>query len=132
MNPARPVCFQTPMVRASAALVTPSDDDCEESKVSDRTSLAYYIVFSTFQGSESSGHGAHFNGKKVFKLVKRGTRKGAIAEIYYAAGAIGWTVEFSCIFRDGERFTGNAKRVEKLLELCEEDGNGKEEAKVFY
>lgn len=132
MNPARPVCFQTPTVWASAALVTPSDDDCEESKVSDRTSLAYYIVFSTFQGIESSGHEAYFNGKKVFKLLRRGTRKAAIAEIYHTAGAIGRSVEFSCMFRGGERFTGNAKRVEKLLELCEEDRNGKEEAKVLY
>lgn len=132
MDPAQLVSLEMPRVWASAALATPSDDNCEKSEVLNRTSLEYCIVLSTFQASEPFVLGAHFNGKTVFKIVKCGIREEALAEIFYAVAANGWSVEFGCVIREGERFTENAKRVERLLELGKEDGNRKEEARVFY
>lgn len=157
MDPARPVSLETPRVWASAALVTPSDDDVydcekehggdgdvngsdgacavctyEKSEVLDGTSLVYYIVLSTCQASEPFIHGAHFNGKTIFRVVKCGTREGASAEAFYAAGVNGWSVVFSCVLREEERLTENARRVEKLWELGEKDENVKEGARVFY
>ena len=68
----------------------------------------------------------------MFRVVKCGTREGASAEASYAAGVNGWSVVFSCVHREGERFTENARRVEKLRELGEKDENVKEGTKVFY
>lgn len=155
MDPARPVSLETPRVWASAALVTPSDDDVydcekehsrdgnvngsdgacvdctyEKSELLDGTSLVYSIVLSTCQASEPFIHGAHFNGKTMFRIIKCGIREGASAEAFYAAGVNGWSVVFSCVHREEERLTENARRVEKLWELGEKDEN--EGARVFY
>ena len=160
MDPARPVSLETPRVWASAALVTPSDDDVydcgkehntdgeadasetfegacpvctdEKSEALDGTSLVYCVVLSTCQASEPFVHGAHFNGKTMFRVVRCGTREGASAEAFYAAGVNGWSIVFSCVFREGEKVGGKVRRVEELWELGEEDEGVEEGARVFY
>ena len=160
MNPARPVSLETPRLWASAALVTPSDDDVhgcgndhrekgdangsetfegicpvrtgEKREAVNGTSLVYCIVISTYQASEPFVHGAHFNGKTMFRVVRCGTREGASAEAFHAVGTNGWSVVFSCVFKEGVMFSGRVKRVEELWELGEKDDEAKEDARVFY
>ncbi|KAF1980136.1 hypothetical protein BU23DRAFT_594464, partial [Bimuria novae-zelandiae CBS 107.79] len=122
---ARPVSLETPRVWASAALVTPTDDDVydcatghtlantgaapfsgacptctdEKTEALEATPLTYYVVLATCQASEPFVHGAHFNGTQIYKLVKCGSRDAAAAEAFYAAGVNGWSVVFSCAVR---------------------------------
>lgn len=157
LEPARPVSLETPRVWAGAALVTPSDDDVydcgrehgngegegetfegacpvctdEKSEALDGTALVYCVVLSTCQASEPFVHGAHFNGKAMFRVVRCGSREGASAEAFYAAGVNGWSVVFSCVMREGENFGGDMRRVEELWELGEED-EVDEGVRVFY
>lgn len=146
-NP-RPVSLETPRVWAAAALTTPTDDDVyecdaghvrepgytgschqctdEKSESLDSTPLVYCIVLSTCQASDPFIHGAHFNGKKVYKLIKCGSREGAAAEAFYAAGVNGWNVAFSCVLRVGEDFedrSGPVERVEELWSLADDAEN---------
>jgi hypothetical protein len=154
VDPARPVSLEMPRLWVTAALATPIDDDVydcgkhgrdvngsdgacpvctkEKSEILNGTSLVYCIVLSTYQASEPFVDGAHFNGKEIFKVVKCGTRERASAEAFYATVLNGWSVELSCVLREGEMLTKNAKRVEKLWELGEEDAIVKEGARVFY
>ncbi|KAF2181480.1 hypothetical protein K469DRAFT_691967 [Zopfia rhizophila CBS 207.26] len=111
-------------VWASPALTIPMDDD----------DLVYYIVLSTWHASDSFVHGAHFNGRQIYNLVKCGSREAAAAEAFYAAGVNGWNVAFSCVVRMGETFsdrTGAAERVEELWNLGE-DGKDDTTVRVFF
>ncbi|KAI8931198.1 hypothetical protein NX059_011548 [Plenodomus lindquistii] len=142
---ARPVSLENPRVWASAALVTPSDDniyECtakhdtignytgicstcteEKSEALESTPLVYYVVLSTCQASDPFVHGTHFNGKQIYKLVKCGSREAAVAEAFYAAGVNGWSVAFACVTRLGEDFDerfGDVEKMDHLWELSEE------------
>ncbi|KAF2181246.1 hypothetical protein K469DRAFT_729439 [Zopfia rhizophila CBS 207.26] len=139
---------------ASPALTTPMDDDiynctaghsldgdytgachqCTDEKSEAEQDLVYYIVLSTWQASDVFVHRAHFNGRQIYKLVKCGSREGAAAEAFYAAGVNGWNVAFSCVVRMGETFgdrTGAAERVEGLWNLGE-DGKDNTTVRVFF
>ncbi|KAF2844577.1 hypothetical protein T440DRAFT_548246, partial [Plenodomus tracheiphilus IPT5] len=142
---ARPVSLENPRVWSSSALTTPTDNDIydcalghaindeysgvcgqctdEKSEALENTPLVYYLVLSTCQASDPFIHGAHFNGKQIFKLVKCGSREAAAAECFYAAGFNGWNVAFSCVMRLGEDFEekyGDVEKVDDLWRLAEE------------
>jgi len=154
-NP-RPVSLETPRVWASSALTVPTDDDVfdcnaghevddnfsgacgqctdEKSEALDATPLVYYLVLSTCQANDPFIHGAHFNGKQIYKLVKCGSRDAAISEAFYACGVNGWSVAFSCIMRADETFEEgevNVKRVDELWMLGE-DHEEEDTVRVFY
>lgn len=138
---ARPVSLETPRLWASSALVTPTDDDIydctaghsctlgdtlagpcstctdEKSEALDGTPLVYYVVLSTCQANEPFLHGAHFNGRQIYKLVRCGSREAAAAEAFYAAGVNGWTVSFSCAMRANDVLSPGEERIKKLDEL---------------
>jgi hypothetical protein len=158
LHNARPVSLETPKVWASAAMTTPKDDDvfecvadhrvddgyndsgtchqCTEAKSEalESTPLVYCLVFSTCQASDPFIHGAHFNGRQIYKLFKCSSREAAVAEAFHAAGVNGWSLAFSCVKKlDGnseERF-GPAKKVNQLWMLAEEEHDEKT-VKVFY
>ena len=157
---ARPVSLETPRVWASAALVTPTDDDiyectaehpidndytgsctqctCEKSEALDNTPLVYCLILTTCQASDPFVHGAHFNGRQIYKLVKCGSREAAVAEAFYAAGVNGWNIAFSCVMKLGHDFDEapiNAKveRAEHLWQLADEgEDEDAAKVKVFY
>jgi hypothetical protein len=158
LHNARPVCLDRPKVWASAAMTTLKDgnvfecvakhrvDDgyadsgtchqCTEanSEALESTPLIYCLVFSTCQASDPFIHGAHFNGRQIYKLFECGSREAAVAEAFYAAGVNGWSLVFSCVKKlvdnSEERF-GPAKKVNRLWLLAEEE-HGEKTAKVFY
>ncbi|OCK73970.1 hypothetical protein K432DRAFT_311667 [Lepidopterella palustris CBS 459.81] len=149
-----PLTVPVPRVWASAALTTPTDDDIydclaghsvdedfagachqctdEKSEALDRSSLVYYLVLSTFQGSVLNTAGS---GKAIYRIVKCGRREAAAAEAFYAAGVNGWNVVFSCVTKDGEGFAEcRGKEVDRLENLWRfvdnvEDGG---KMRVFY
>jgi hypothetical protein len=151
----RLVSLETPRVWAAAALTTPTDDDIydctadhsvesgmgacyactnEKSDAIDTTPLVYYIALSTCQASDFYIHNANFNGKHIFKLVKCGSREAAAAEAFYASGANGWNIVFSCVMRLGETFderSGPVERVDELWKLAE-DAEDDTTIRVFY
>ncbi|ORX94641.1 hypothetical protein BCR34DRAFT_629171 [Clohesyomyces aquaticus] len=154
-NP-RPVSLETPRVWASAALTTPTDDDIydcsaghsvdgeytgacaqctdEKSDALDATPLLYCLILSTSQASDPFIHGAHFNGRQIYKLVKCGSREAAAAEAFYASGVNGWNVTFSCVLRVGETWeerSGAAERVNELWNLAE-DAESESTIRAFY
>lgn len=156
LDNARPVSLETPRVWAGPALTTPADDDIydcdaghsleedfagacpqctdEKSEALDSTPLVYCVVLATCQASDPFIHGAHFNGKQIYKLVKCGSRDAAISEAFYACGVNGWSVAFSCVMRGDETFEqrgGNAKRVSELWMLSENDTEA-DGVRVFY
>jgi hypothetical protein len=155
LRDARPVSLETPKIWATAALTTPTDDDVyecaaghaiedgyadichqctdEKSKALESTPLVYCLVLSTCQASDPFIHGAHFNGRQIYKLVKYGSREAAVAEAFYAVGVNGWNIAFSCVMKLGENFekrSGKVKRVEKLWMLAEPKET--EVDRVFY
>lgn len=143
----RPMVTEMPRVWASAALVTPMDDDIydcaaghttedglsaacttctdEKSEALEATSLVYNMVLATYQaGQPPYVMGNHFNGTKVYKLVRCGSREAAAAEAFYSASVNGWNVVFACVTRADdalEGFEGKIKRVEDLWMLGEDD-----------
>ncbi|KAF2125085.1 hypothetical protein P153DRAFT_120294 [Dothidotthia symphoricarpi CBS 119687] len=156
---ARPIGLETPRVWASAALTTPTDDDVEtctaghaaDARISescqqcvndraealDNTSLVYCLVLSTCQASDPYVHGAHFNGRQIYKLVKCGSREAAVAEAFYAAGVNGWSVVFSCVMRFGEDVfstTGTTEKVDELWTLTKDNEIGVADGsvRIFY
>lgn len=152
---ARPVSHENPRVWASSALVTPIDDDMactanhsiksnysgacdacrdEKSEALKNTPLVYYLILSTCQASDTFIHGAHFNGKQIYKLIKCGSREAAVAEAFYAAGVNGWNVAFSCVMRLGEGFDERCGHVEKAKALWQLSKKPTDEdvIKVFY
>ncbi|KAI4690460.1 hypothetical protein J4E81_007614 [Alternaria sp. BMP 2799] len=157
LHNARPVSLETPKVWASAAMTTPTDDDifecvadhpvddgydtgtchqCTEAKSEalESTPLVYCLVFSTCQAADPFIHGAHFNGRQIYKLVKCGSREAAVAETFYAAGVNGWSLAFSCIMKLGDDFEercGTAKKVNVLWMLAEDEADEKI-VKIFY
>ncbi|KAF2035096.1 hypothetical protein EK21DRAFT_54635, partial [Setomelanomma holmii] len=141
---ARPVSLETPKVRASRALTTPTDDDvydctaghtidggyavtchqCSEQKSEalDKTPLEYRLIMTTCQASNPFIHGAHFNGRQIYKMTRHGSREAAVAEAFYAVGVNGWNVAFSCVTRGREGFEerdGIIERVDELWYLAE-------------
>ncbi|CAG5190075.1 uncharacterized protein ALTATR162_LOCUS12123 [Alternaria atra] len=153
---ARPVSLETPKVWASMAMTTATNDGifectaghviddgyagtCHEctdatSEALENTPLVYCLVFSTYQASDPFIHGAHFNGRPIYKLVKCGSREAAVAEAFYAAGVNDWSLAFSCVTKLGEDFEerpGTAKKVNELWMLAEEEDDVKT-IKVFY
>jgi hypothetical protein len=154
---ARPVSLETPRLWASRALTAPTDDDvydctaghtidggytgtchqCSEEKSDalDETPLVYCLIFTTCQASTPFVHGAHFNGRQIYKMIKCGSRAAAISEAFYATGVNGWNVAFSCVMRVGEDFeerSGKATPVEELWMLAEEEEEESEHVRVFY
>ncbi|KAF2877651.1 hypothetical protein BDV95DRAFT_154345 [Massariosphaeria phaeospora] len=154
-NP-RPVSLETPRVWLSPVFTTPTDDDIydcvaghsleddytgpchsctdEKSEALDATPLVYYLVLSTCQASEPFIHGAHFNGKQIYKLIKCGSREAVAAEAFFAAGVNGWNIVFSCVMRMGETFEerrGNLSRVDELWQLAETEEDA-EAVRAFY
>jgi len=152
---ARPVSLENPRVWASAAIVTPADDNvfecavghacsqfsgicgtctAEKAEVLEGTPLVYYLVLSTCQASDPFVHGAHFNGKQIYKLVKCGSREAAVAEAFYSAGINGWNVAFSCVMRLGEDFDERCGDVEKMEDLWQlgEDATDEDCVRAFY
>jgi hypothetical protein len=110
--------------------------ECTDAKSDalESTPLVYCLVFSTCQASDPFIHGAHFNGRQIYKLVKCGSREAAVAEAFYAAGVNGWSLAFSCVMKLGEDFeerSGTAKKVNELWMLAEEE-NDEKTIKVFY
>ncbi|CAI6337449.1 unnamed protein product [Periconia digitata] len=149
-------CLQNPRVWAAPSLTTPTDDDIydctaghtgsdedmgactqctdDKSEALDRTPLCYNLVFATDSGQIGIYPSDGSSGDKVFKLVKCGSREGAIAEAFYSAGANGWSLVFSCVMRAGETFAERwGAKVEKVDELWELSEEGKEGVvRVFY
>jgi hypothetical protein len=153
---ARPVSLETPKLWASRAFTTPRDNDVynctaghttdsgntntchqcsmEKSEALKDTPLLYCLVLTTFQASNPFVHGAHFNGRQIYKIVKCGSREAAATEAFFAAGANGWNVAFSCVMRLGEDFEerfGKVTPVEELWMLAEEEED-KNVVRVFY
>lgn len=143
---ARPVSLETPRVWVSSPFVSPTDDDiydctaghnvddafsgacptCTDEKCEalDATPLVYYVVLATCQASEPFIHGAHFNGRQIYKLIRCGSRESAAAEAFYAAGVNGWSVVFSCVMRADDALEGaegKIKRVDELWMLGEDE-----------
>jgi len=154
---ARPVSLETPKIWASRALTTPADDDVyhctsghsidggyagtchqcseEKSEALEKTALVYWIVFTTYQASNPFVHGAHFNGRGIYKLVRCGSREAAITEAFYAAGVNGWNVAFSCVTRLDETFdecSGRIQKVDQLWMLADSEEEDQETLRVFY
>ncbi|OAG04002.1 uncharacterized protein CC84DRAFT_1177917 [Paraphaeosphaeria sporulosa] len=153
---ARPVSLETPRIWASAALVTPSDDDIfdctaghtlddafsgacptctdEKSEALDGTPLVYYVVLSTCQASEPFIHGAHFNGRQIHKLFRCGGREAAVAEAFYASGVNGWSVAFSCVMRADDELEGGEGKIKRVDELwmLGEDEEDDDCTRVFF
>jgi hypothetical protein len=154
-----PVSLYTVSVWATRALTTPTNDEvyqcasehnvdggyvgtCQQcskdkSEVPDETALAYWLVFTTFQAKIPFIHGAHFNGRAIYKLSRCGSRKAAIAEAFYAAAFSGWSLAFSCVTRLDEEFdecSGMIKEVSELSELSKlkEDKEDVKTVRVFY
>ena len=150
-----PMNLPVPKVWASAALITPTDDDIydciaghsvdaefagachrctdEKAEALEKCSLVYYLVLSTFQAFDNIYRGttsATGTGKTIYKVVKCGRREAAASEAFYAAGVNGWNVVFSCIRREGD--TG--KKVTKVDELWRmaEKPQDEQELRVFY
>jgi hypothetical protein len=69
-------------------------------------------------------------------MVQCGSREAAMSEAFYATGANGWSIAFTCAVRLGEGFddeNGNAQRVEKFGKLAEEDVHQDDDTvRVFY
>ncbi|KAF1946920.1 hypothetical protein EJ02DRAFT_393389 [Clathrospora elynae] len=153
---ARPVSLETPKAWASAAMTTPTDDDIydctsghtvddgyagtchqctdDKSEALESTPLVYCLVMSTCQASDPFIHGAHFNGRQIYKLIKCGSREAAVAEAFYAAGVNGWNIAFSCTMRLGEDFeerSGKVKKMDELWMLADEEED-KNVVRVFY
>jgi hypothetical protein len=153
---ARPVSLETPKLCASKALTTPTDDDvydcmaghtidggyagtchqCSEQKSEalEATDLEYRLITTTCQASNPFIHGAHFNGRQIYKMTRHGSREAAIAEAFYAVGVNGWNVVFSCVTRVGESFEdrdGKVKKVDELWQLAEAEKDEKV-VRVFY
>lgn len=153
---ARPVSLETPRVWASSALVTPIDDDIydctaghaiddafsgvcptctdEKSEALDGTPLVYYVVLSTCQAGEPFIHGAHFNGKQIYKLIKCGSRDAAVAEAFYASGVNGWSVSFTCVMRADDELEGGEGKIKRVDELwmLGEDEEDDDCTRVFF
>ncbi|KAL6710989.1 hypothetical protein ACN47E_006864 [Coniothyrium glycines] len=159
---ARPVSLETPKVWSSSALITPTNDDIYDctvrhsmtdadsgnchrytehrSKALERTPLVYCLVLSTCQASDPFINGAHFNGRQIYKLIRCGSREAAVSEAFHSAGANGWNVIFSCIFKFGEDFQERpamtkVKRAEHLWMLAEEafaEASSESSIRVFY
>jgi hypothetical protein len=155
---ARPVSLETPKVWASRALTTPTDDDvyhctsahsidggyagtchqCSEEKAEslEETALVYWLVFTTYQASNPFVHGAHFNGRAIYKLVRCGSREAAVAEVFYAAGVNGWSLAFSCVTRLDESFDESSGVITKVDELwmlaTDEEEDQEATSRVFY
>jgi hypothetical protein len=156
LEDARPVSLETPRIWASSALVTPSDDDIfdcaadhtvndsfsgacpactdEKSEALDGTPLVYYIVLSSCQASEPFVHGAHFNGRQIYKLIRCGSRDAAAAEAFYAAGVNGWSVAFSCVLRADDELEGGEGKIKRVDELwmLGEDEEEDDCTRVFF
>lgn len=106
----------------------------EQEEALENTSLAYYLILSTFQAREPFVRGAHFNGHKIYSMIRCGSRDAAVAEAFYASGVNGWNVAFSCVMRLGEDFeerSGKAKVVNDLAQLAQDDED-EENIRVFY
>jgi hypothetical protein len=156
LSEARPVSLETPTVWASRVFTTPTDDEVygrttsqiidggntaachkcskKNSEVPDYTPLLYCLVLTTFQASNPFIHGAHFNGRQIYKIIKCGSREAATTEAFNAAGVNGWNVAFSCIMRLGEDFeerNGIASPVKELWMLGKEEKD-KSVVRVFY
>jgi hypothetical protein len=69
-------------------------------------------------------------------VVKCGSREAAVFEAFYATGANGWHVAFSCVMRLGEDFrkrSGKTIAVKELWMLAEkEEEEDKDAIRVFY
>ncbi|KAL5371834.1 hypothetical protein DPSP01_013962 [Paraphaeosphaeria sporulosa] len=132
----RPVSLETPRIWASAALVTPSDDDlfacsaghtagdassgacptctAEKTATLEGTPLVYYVVLSTCQASEPFIHGAHFNSRQIYKLTRYSSREAAVVEAYYASGVNGWSVAFRCVMQANDEREGGKGNIKRL------------------
>jgi hypothetical protein len=141
-----------PKLCVGSALTVPTDDDIfccnaghgaddltgacaqctdEKSEALDATDLVYCIVLSTFQANDPFIHGAHFNGKQVYKLIKCGSREAAVSEAFYAAGS-GWNVAFSCVMRADENFDEDKMKKVDELWMLGEDEEDEDAVRVFY
>jgi hypothetical protein len=152
---ARPVSLETPHLWASRALTTPTDDDvcgcsaghmmngghtsvCDKWSLSKSdslkaTDLEYCLIMTTYQASNPYTHGAHFNGRMLYKMVKYGSREAAMAGAFYEAGAHGWNLAFSCITEPGKGFADRTSAVEKMEELWQlADRSKSDSVRVFY
>ncbi|KAL1598866.1 hypothetical protein SLS60_008009 [Paraconiothyrium brasiliense] len=153
---ARPVSLETPRIWASSALVTPTDDDLfdctaghtiddafsgacpictdEKSEALDGTPLIYHVVLSTCQASEPFIHGAHFNGRQIYRLIRCGSRDAAAAEAFYASGVNGWSVVFSCVMRADDELEGSEGKIKRVDELwmLGEDEEDDDCTRVFF
>ncbi|OCL14793.1 hypothetical protein AOQ84DRAFT_280301 [Glonium stellatum] len=150
-----PLSLPVPKVWASAALVTPTDDDIydciaghsvdpefagachrctdERAEALEKCSLIYFVVMSTFQAFDNIYRGttsATGTGKTIYKVVKCGRREAAASEAFYAAGINGWNVVFSCVRREGDRGK-KVTRVDELWKMAEKPRDG-QELRVFY
>lgn len=156
LSNARPVSLETPKAWASAALTTPTDDDIydcaaehaviggysgtcnrctdEKAEALAKTPLVYYLVLTTFQASDPFIHGAHFNGKQIYKMIRCGSREAAVAESFYAAGVNGWNIAFSCVMRLGEDFEERFGTVQRANELWmfSDEAEDENAIRVFY
>jgi hypothetical protein len=155
-----PYSQPTPRVWAPVALTAPSDEDMEDcthgvedrpcdclernSKISDaleRTPLVYYVVMSTWHIQQYGNRNRITT--PIFKTVRCGSRDAAAAEIFYAAGAHGWSTVFAAVGRESEidlfeKGVAKVERVTGLWGLAEldkdEEKNAKEQStvKMFY
>jgi hypothetical protein len=99
-----------------------------------KRSPTHWMKHLSCQASTPFVHGAHFNGRQIYKMIKCGSRAAAISEAFYATGVNGWNVAFSCVMRVGEDFeerSGKATPVEELWMLAEEEEES-EHVRVFY
>ncbi|KAJ4319098.1 hypothetical protein N0V94_004058, partial [Neodidymelliopsis sp. IMI 364377] len=155
----RPAETHIPMVWISGALTTFTDEDVhgcvanhvsaaessftttchkctdEKSKALESIDLAYCLIFSCTQAQDTiSRGGAGVGNRQLFKLVKCGSRKAAVAEAFHATGFYGWNLVFSCVMRLDEDVDGRGgkfRKVGQLWMLADEDDDGKA-VRVFY
>jgi hypothetical protein len=129
-------CVANHVSAAESSFMT-SCHECtdEKSKALESIDLVYCHVFSCTQGQDTISRGGTVVGsRQLFKLVKCGSRKAAIAEAFHATGFYGWNLVFSCVMRldeDIDERGGKFKKVRQLWMLADEDDDGKA-VRVFY
>ena len=87
----------------------------------------------SYQRVEQSHNTDRAMGKKIYKLVRCGSREAALSRAHDLAG-LGWRIVFSCVFRLGETFNereGPVERLDKIQDLAE---NARDDRviRVFY
>jgi hypothetical protein len=133
MDDARPISLQMPKVWASPVLTTPLDDVYDCTAV-ERTPLVYCLILTTYQASTPFIQGAHFIGGQIYMMIRCGSRESAVNDAFYAAGANGWNVAFSCVMRLDENHEGRTGIIREVKEpgMLAKKGEDESVVRLFY